>query len=350
VTPVRGQTAGEAPAEASAGKGAPPAAAEQGIRRNDLLSFSTQELAGPGVETVRQVRVSDKGTVTLPLIGTMKVEGLTPAGAEQAIRQKYRDANLIQNAQISIDIVAGKEAPAPQARGAAASAAELNATPAPGDAAALAKMTDAQIGMVDAQMRKLLDERAALEARVKELGQKGYGAQHPEVVQVTAKLADVKAKIEKYAQEWRDLELKRARAGEPGVGGRGAAGGGGDALAPARGERAAVGGVQLDLVSLANSTVEAAGAVRVAKAELASKRKLKESGAFIDIEREEANLETAVKRLELLKGIATIALDGATQELERAKQLYQRGAQGEREVSEAEVRVKMVELILKIAG
>jgi Zn-dependent protease with chaperone function len=348
VTPARGQTAGEAPAGGSGGveKGAASPAAERVIRGNDLLNFSVRELTGPGVETVRQVRVSDKGTVTLPLVGTLKVEGLTPTGAEQVIRQKYRDANLIQDSKVSIEIVAGKEASGPPASGAAA---EMIA-PAPGVAAGIAKMTDAQIGMVDAQMRKMLDERSTLEARVKELGEKGYGAQHPEMVQVTAKLADTDAKISKRAREWRDVELKRAGAGEAGVRDRGAAGAGGDAFAPARGERAAVGGVQLDVVSLANSTVEAAGAVRVAKAELASKRKMKETGALIDIEREEANLETAVKRLELLKGIAAIALEGARQESDRAKQLYQRGVQGQREVSEAEARVKMLELILKSAG
>jgi hypothetical protein len=77
---------------------------------------------------------------------------------------------------------------------------------------------------------------------------------------------------------------------------------------------------------------------------------MKENGALIEIEREEANLETAVKRLELLKGIAAIALEGATQELERAKQLYQQGAQEQRAGSEAEARVKMLQLILKSAG
>lgn len=133
------------------------------------------------------------------------------------------------------------------------------------------------------------------------------------------------------------------------MGSKDAAGTGRGALTPALGGQM-VSGVQLDLVSLANSTVEAAGAVRVAKAELASKRRMKENGVLGDLEREEANLETAARRLELLKGIAGIALDGATQELERAKQLYQQGAESAREVSDAQTRVKMLELIVKSAG
>jgi hypothetical protein len=209
---------------------------------------------------------------------------------------------------------------------------------------AIANMTDNQIGMVDPYVRKLLNERATLEEQAKELAKQGYGAQHPEMVRIAAQLADTKAKIQKYTQEWRDQELKRAPARES------AASAGREALTPAAGGHGIVGGVQLDLVSLANSTVEAAGAVRVAKAEVALKRKLKESGAANDLERDQANLETAVKRLELLKGIAAIALEGATQELARPKQLYQQGVQSEREVSDAQSRVKMLQLIVNSAG
>src|SRR5437870_1279042 len=49
------------------------------IGRNDLLSISITEVAGPGVESVKTTRVSESGNVSLPLIGTIKATGLTEA-------------------------------------------------------------------------------------------------------------------------------------------------------------------------------------------------------------------------------------------------------------------------------
>ena len=54
-------------------------------------------------------------------------------------------------------------------------------------------------------------------------------------------------------------------------------------------------------------------------------------------------------RLELLKGIASIALEGATLELQRTSQRYQQGVQGQQEVSEAQSKMKMLQLIVKSA-
>jgi protein involved in polysaccharide export with SLBB domain len=430
VTPARGQTAGgsAAAAKGAGDEGTAAARGDRVIRRNDVLKVSMSGLTGPGTGFVEQLRVSDEGRVKLPLLGSLKVEGLTPAEAEQAIRQKYRDANLIQNTKVSIGIMEAKEAAVSQpglakterliqiddvlhlsrgkadagtpmqvnARGnvyvapigsikaAGLTSAELEKAIAQkmrdanlvnsngpltvrfgertadvaedkggaikgggglpqtvtGDPKAdpqkIAKTTDAQIGMADSEVRKMLDKREALEARVKQLRDKGYGAQHPELVQANEELDYIKAKIQKHVQDWRNDQVKRAETIERAL--------------TSKGGMAAGSGVQLDLVSLANSTVEAAGAVRVAKAEVALKRKLKESGAANDLERDQANLETAVKRLELLKGIAAIALEGATQELARAKQLYQQGVQSEREVSDAQSRVKMLQLIVNSAG
>jgi protein involved in polysaccharide export with SLBB domain len=72
------------------------------IGRNDLLSISITDVVGPGVETIKSVRVSESGNVSLPLIGQFRAEGLTEAQLETEIQRAYRDANLMPNTQVSV--------------------------------------------------------------------------------------------------------------------------------------------------------------------------------------------------------------------------------------------------------
>lgn len=72
------------------------------IDRNDLISVSITDLVNTGVETVKTARVSESGNISLPLIGQIHAAGLTEAELERVIVQAYRDANLIQNAQVSV--------------------------------------------------------------------------------------------------------------------------------------------------------------------------------------------------------------------------------------------------------
>ena len=44
---------------------------------NDLISVGIADLVGPGVETVKSVRISDTGIISLPLIGTINGERRT---------------------------------------------------------------------------------------------------------------------------------------------------------------------------------------------------------------------------------------------------------------------------------
>src|SRR5439155_10354910 len=74
------------------------------IGRNDLLTISITDLVGPGVETVKSVRVSESGNISLPLIQQVRAEGLTEAQLEAAIQRAYRDANLMPNAQVSVTV------------------------------------------------------------------------------------------------------------------------------------------------------------------------------------------------------------------------------------------------------
>ncbi len=74
------------------------------IGKNDLLSISISDLVGPGVETVKQVRVSESGNISLPLIGQIRAEGLTEAQLETEIVRAYRENNLMPNAQVSVTV------------------------------------------------------------------------------------------------------------------------------------------------------------------------------------------------------------------------------------------------------
>ncbi|HET6247171.1 MAG TPA: polysaccharide biosynthesis/export family protein [Tepidisphaeraceae bacterium] len=75
------------------------------IGRNDLLNISISDLMAPGQETVKVVRVSESGNISLPYLGSVHAAGLTEIELEQGIVQAYRDANLVMNAQVSVTVV-----------------------------------------------------------------------------------------------------------------------------------------------------------------------------------------------------------------------------------------------------
>lgn len=72
------------------------------IGRNDLIQVSIADLVQQNVETVKTMRVSESGFISLPLIPPVKAVGLTEAQLEQAIAQAYQDANVISRAQVSV--------------------------------------------------------------------------------------------------------------------------------------------------------------------------------------------------------------------------------------------------------
>jgi len=74
------------------------------VGKNDLLSVTINDLVGPGVETTKTTRVSESGNISLPLVGQIKALGLTEAELEQAVAKAYKDAKLIENAQVSVTV------------------------------------------------------------------------------------------------------------------------------------------------------------------------------------------------------------------------------------------------------
>jgi polysaccharide export outer membrane protein len=76
------------------------------VSKNDLLQITISDLGGPGQgETQKVTRVSDSGNISLPYINSLHAAGLTEIELEQAIVEAYRNANLIQNAQVSVSDV-----------------------------------------------------------------------------------------------------------------------------------------------------------------------------------------------------------------------------------------------------
>jgi hypothetical protein len=214
---------------------------------------------------------------------------------------------------------------------------------------------------LDAQMRALQAQRSELNAQIAQLRAQGQAEEHPEMRLLRERQAQTDAEIERYAVEARDLQTKMADGARRFSGQRMTApvrampgGRGGDGAGmPGMGTGAAgmVGGVQLDLVNLANTIVDAAGAVRVAKVNVSARKKLLNANGATELAlaTDEANLQTAAKRLELLKGIASIALEGASAEFERTNERYQKGVEGQRDVLEAQSKMRMLQLIVKSA-
>src|ERR1700689_1779182 len=75
------------------------------IGNNDLINVTVSDLAGQGVETTKQTRVSESGNISLPLIGQVHAEGLTEDQLQTAITAAYHNAQLITNAQVSATVV-----------------------------------------------------------------------------------------------------------------------------------------------------------------------------------------------------------------------------------------------------
>ena len=75
------------------------------IARGESLTVTIPQLVGPGIEKTNIVKVADDGTITLPMIEALPAAGVLPADLQQRIADKYRDANLIKAATVTVAIV-----------------------------------------------------------------------------------------------------------------------------------------------------------------------------------------------------------------------------------------------------
>ncbi len=81
-------------------------ASDYSVSPNDVLSVSISDLLGPNTVSDRTIRVTQTGRISLPLLQQpIKVEGQTEQQVETAIKDAYRDAQILQNAQISVSVL-----------------------------------------------------------------------------------------------------------------------------------------------------------------------------------------------------------------------------------------------------
>jgi protein involved in polysaccharide export with SLBB domain len=72
----------------------------------DLLQVTVFDLEGVGLQTVKQTRVSGTGNVALPYLNkTVRAEGLTEIDLQQAIAQSYKEAGVLDQANVSVSVV-----------------------------------------------------------------------------------------------------------------------------------------------------------------------------------------------------------------------------------------------------
>ena len=72
------------------------------LATGDFLRVRVLELLGPGRESVKNVQVDERGEVHPPHLKGVKVAGLTEAAAADAITRAYAEAQLVQNAPVSV--------------------------------------------------------------------------------------------------------------------------------------------------------------------------------------------------------------------------------------------------------
>lgn len=87
-----------APATESPTPAADSSARSLRISAGDLLSVQVYEVD----ELRRDVRVNGGGEISLPLVGSIRVQGLTSEGAEKAVAEKLIAGGFVKNPQVSV--------------------------------------------------------------------------------------------------------------------------------------------------------------------------------------------------------------------------------------------------------
>lgn len=209
------------------------------------------------------------------------------------------------------------------------------------------ELTEAQIGTLDPNLHKMLAERAAMLSEIARQEATGALPENVNLLKLKAAQADEQKKIEAYVLQWRDMQKKMAKNGTPGALLRAP-----DAKTNAStADASQIGGVQLDVVQLGNSLVDASGTLQIAQVKFQMLDHLRKDGAQNGEEWMTArvNFDTAKKRLALLRGIAQIALQTAQENLNIANARIKQGLQTTESLSDAKSKVQMLEVILKAA-
>lgn len=94
------QSAAQAvPAPAAAAVAAP--GLDYPLGPGDVIRIQVFQSPDLGVEA----RVSETGTISFPLLGAVRVGGLSPVQAEQLIARRLREGNFLQNPQVTLNVL-----------------------------------------------------------------------------------------------------------------------------------------------------------------------------------------------------------------------------------------------------
>jgi polysaccharide export outer membrane protein len=93
--------AGAVPPAAAQAPGAPSAAAQYRLALGDTLRITVFQNPDLSVET----RITEAGSISYPLLGTVTLAGLTISEAEQRLVRGLRDGNFVKQPQVTINVV-----------------------------------------------------------------------------------------------------------------------------------------------------------------------------------------------------------------------------------------------------
>jgi len=82
-----------------------PEYADQKISPGDVVNISIFELLNPSESATQQVRVTAAGFETIPVIGRIRVAGLTPRELELELKERLRTAQILEDAEVQVTLV-----------------------------------------------------------------------------------------------------------------------------------------------------------------------------------------------------------------------------------------------------
>ncbi len=74
------------------------------INKGQVLTVTVPQLVGPGIDQTNVVKVTDDGTISLPMIDPVPAAGVTTHDLRERIASKYREANLIPHAEVAVTL------------------------------------------------------------------------------------------------------------------------------------------------------------------------------------------------------------------------------------------------------
>jgi len=86
-----------------------PEIAEYVIGPGDLITFTIFELLVQGVESVQTRRVDELGYLRLPVIGTLRVAGITPSRLEKEMSKLLQRKQIIKGGMVSVIVQEGRQ-------------------------------------------------------------------------------------------------------------------------------------------------------------------------------------------------------------------------------------------------